>query len=318
MIARNFEIYGAETGADLELLKSLGFTQVILDDQGLANLAGEFGLAVVLANWWNTSTTWTQIQALFEYALGLNNLVSINMMDEPIYNGVATHPPELYMRIRETMRSQGFDQRLSLTIYGPQSSWPVSWSRLFMEYLATIDILRIDPYAIAAGQPLRIVKEWIDYSHSLMAVAQRELPLTVVVQAWNSGSGLPSIAEIRVMAYMALFSGVETVSFYSYNPTVWNQTKGFLRGFAAIMTELTALSREFENADIQPVLGGDDLFQVEICHEGQWTCITVNTRNHPNGVLGPLEIVRSNGRCPMPMLVNAFVGEFAPPRQRLL
>jgi hypothetical protein len=222
------------------------------------------------------------------------------MTDEPMENGLADHGPEVYVEIRRQIRESGYDQPLSLTNYGPKETWPTAWSRLFLDYLAAIDILRIDPYPIAGNKPLRVVYDWIQLARQLMAAAGRELPLTVVLQAWDLGNGLPSNDQIRVMAYMAVFSGVDTLSFFKYDPNLWGKTQGFMAGFTNLMHELIGLAREFAGARIVPILGADDLFQAEIHHRDRWTCITVNTLDRPNGPFGPLQVLRTEGRCPRP------------------
>src|SRR5262245_48164503 len=55
-ITQNFEIYGTQSEADLEFLRGLGFTQVIVDLLQFAEPADKLGLGVVLANFWDSST----------------------------------------------------------------------------------------------------------------------------------------------------------------------------------------------------------------------------------------------------------------------
>src|SRR5262249_46057933 len=212
-VTQNFEIYGTSSQADFDFMKSLGFTQVILDNRGLAGMAESAGLAVVLANWWDRSTTWGQVLEVLRDAEKLTKLVSVNMMDEPIFNGLDLHEPEVYRALRRSIREAGYDQPLSLTMYGPHLTWPTCWGRGFLDYFEANDILRIDPYPIAAGKPLRLVSDWINLARQMMWVAGRALPLTVVLQAWDSGGGLPSVSQIRVMAYVVMFSGADTLSF---------------------------------------------------------------------------------------------------------
>src|SRR3954454_8225754 len=148
-ITPRFEIYGASSQADLAFLKGLGFTQVIVDHLDLAVPADAMGLSVVLAYFWDRQSTWSDIHQALQLAGQLDRLVSINMTDEPMENGLAVHGPEVYVEIRRQIRESGYDQPLSLTLHGPKETWPTVWSRLFLDYLAAIDILRIDPYPIA-------------------------------------------------------------------------------------------------------------------------------------------------------------------------
>src|SRR4051812_9174362 len=117
-ITQNFEIYGAQSEADLKSLQDLGFTQVIVDLLQLAEPADRLGLGVVLANFWDSSTTPSQVAEVVSLANGLEPLVSINMMDEPILVGLATHAPAVYLRIRDQVRQGGSNAPLSLTEYG--------------------------------------------------------------------------------------------------------------------------------------------------------------------------------------------------------
>jgi hypothetical protein len=299
-LARRFEIYGAASLYDLELLRSMGFDQVILDNHGFADAAEALGFSVVLANWWDRQTTLGEILPVLRQAMGLSRLVSVNMMDEPIRCGLKTHGPEVYLRLRREILETGFERPLSLTLHGPKPDWPTPWLRVFMDYLGAIDILRIDPYAFCNGDPSRLVGDWINLARQFMATAGRDLPLTVVIEAWDGGKGLPPIDEIRAMAYMALLSMADTLSFFSYDPATWSKQPGFIDKFAALIRELEGLAGEFAGAEVRSILGADDLFQAEIDQDGDFTCITVNTRDRPNGRFGPYQVVRSDGRCARP------------------
>jgi hypothetical protein len=312
-VARAFEIYGARSAADLIFFKSLGFTQVIADAGWLAEDADALGLDVVLANWWAPGTAWSTIEDALRLAQRLTRLVSVNMADEPLWLGLGSHPPGYYVALREQILRAGYDLPLSLTNYGPDPDWPPSWIRAFADYFDAIDLLRIDPYPVAARKPFRIVADWIDLAFRLMGLTNQAMPLTVVVEAWDSGLGLPEVGEIRVMAYLALFSGADTVSFFRYDPGKWIQENGFTEGFAAMIGELTGLAREFAGATVYPVIGGDGIFQAEVFLDGDWTCFTVNTLGRPNGFLAPLQVLREEGRCPRPSTaIDAPLGPLLP------
>jgi hypothetical protein len=317
-ITQCFEIYGANALDELDFVKSLGFNQVILDLFEFAKPAESRGLSVVLANSWNRQTSWRLVRLALDVARDLTRLVSINLVDEPIRGGLADHSPVVYQKLRRRIRRAGYVRPLSLTMYGPQTIWPTPWCRVFLDYLKAVDILRIDPYPIVAGKPLRLVGDWIHLARLLMASAHRVLPLTVVIEAWDSGVGLPSIDQIRVMAYIAMFSGADTLSFYDFHPATWYATAGFVQGFTAMMSELTGLAREFADAKIYPILGADDLFQVEIDLNGRWSGITVNTLDRPNGRLGPCQIIRREGRCPRPLASSRPQEGFLPLGRRRL
>src|SRR5262249_2741590 len=101
-----------------------------------------------------------------------------------------------------------------------------------------------------------------------------------------------------------------------YDKSVWDKTAGFTEGFTALMRELTGLAREFAGAEIRPLLGADDLFQAEVYLGGEWTCITVNLLERPNGLLAPLEVVREPGRCPRPAPKSVAYEGLLPPNRK--
>lgn len=319
-VTQRFEMYMDETfaKADFEYMKALEFTRIFPNFEGYATVIDSLGLGVVWPNWWNGDTPWSTVSQVLQDAAKLTNLVSINMMDEPERDDQPLHSPEVYLKLRRAIREAGFDQPLSLTLHGPRPEWPASTTRFFLDYLGAIDILRIDPYPVLSGKPLRQVADWINQARFLMEVIGREMPLTVVLQTWElPGGTLPTLSELRVMAYLAMFSGATTLSFFDYNPTAWLNTPGFTEGFITLMSELTGLAREFAGAVVYPILGPDDVFQAEVEIDGYWTCFTVNTRESQNGTLDPLEIVRGKGRCPRPPLtINAFDREMRPMRNR--
>ena len=319
-VTRSFEMYmdGTFTKADFEYMKALGFTRIFPNFEGYATELESLELGVVLPNWWNGDTTWSTVLQVLQDAAKLTNLVSINMMDEPELDDLPLHAPEVYLKLRREIRQAGFDQPLSLTLYGPRPEWPASTTRFFLDYFGAIDILRIDPYPVLSGKPLRRVADWINQARFLMEVIGREMPLTVVLQTWELSPGtLPAVSALRVMAYLAMFSGANTLSFFDYNPTAWSDNPGFTEGFITLMSELTGLAREFAGAVVYPILGPDDVFQAEVELDGYWTCFKVNTLESQNGTLAPLEIVREKGRCRRPPLTTkAFEGEVRPMRNR--
>ena len=70
-------------------------------------------------------------------------------------------------------------------------------------------------------------------SRQLMRLAGRELPQVVILQTWvlPEKPELPTIDELRVMSYQAMLAGADTVSFYNYDPQLWQRTTGFTEGF---------------------------------------------------------------------------------------
>ena len=250
--AWQLEIYGAKTPGQLELLNLWGFDQVIIEDNALFLPAQDLGMGAVHANWWHKDHPMTYIVQNATLASLRPNLVSINMMDEPIYNDPVKHPPEFYQRVRRHLRQNGIRSPLSLTIYGPKPEWDGDQIDLFRGYLEAIDILRIDPYPVAGSRALRTVYDWSKAAQNFINDSGRHIKLTVILQAWADGDDpdtglpkLPSVAQLRNMAYQAFFSGAQTVSFYSFDPSVWERYPGFLDGMRQVAAELRWLFRHY-------------------------------------------------------------------------
>lgn len=249
--ARHIELYGAKNEEHLQHFRRIGVDQVILESADLIPAAERLGMRVVLANWWNPDTEQELIERQRQAARVSKRLVSLNLMDEPIHNNPQLHSPEFYQELRTTFREQGDRTPLSLTIYGPSLNWPEQYDTLFKGYVDSIDVLRIDPYPVVAEAPLRLVYDWPQKAQSFIANTGRRIPLTVILQAWSLGDDeqgipqLPEIEQLRVMAYLAMFSGADTVSFFSYDPAVWDRKPGFREGFEKLLKEMRQVQREF-------------------------------------------------------------------------
>lgn len=249
--ARHIELYGAKTEEHLRHFRQIGFDQVILESANLIPVAEQLGMRVVLANWWNGDTDEQLIERQLQAAHSAKRLVSLNMMDEPIHNDPTIHSPEFYQELRTRFREQGDRTPLSLTIYGPSLKWPDEYDVLFKGYVDAVDVLRIDPYPVVAEAPLRLVYDWPQKARTLIAQTGRRIPLTVILQAWSPGDDeegipqLPEIRQLRVMAYLAMFSGADTVSFFSYDPEVWDRKPGFREGFEGLLNDMRQVQRAF-------------------------------------------------------------------------
>jgi hypothetical protein len=245
-LATTVELYGAKSDADLRLFASWGVNRVILEsfDQ-LAPVARSLGMEVVQANWWSRESDEAQIRRQLGAASGFLPAATVNMMDEPIYNGVERFPPELFARIKELRGEVAPLLPLSLTVYGPRSSWTAGEELAFRGYLRVIDELRIDPYPIVAQRPLSLVTDWIRAARRMAGEEGRHgLPLTVILQAWSLENkpdgtpGLPTVQELETMVDFALAEEVHTISFFDYNPTVWNRVPGFTEAVQRLIAKI--------------------------------------------------------------------------------
>jgi hypothetical protein len=153
--------------------------------------------------------------------------------------------------------------------------------------------MRIMPYPDLHEAPLDDVFFMIQRSRRMMKIAERELPLVVILQAWllPPDGTLPELAELRVMAWQAMLSGTETVSFFEYNLDVWNKTPGFHEQFRQLMAELTGLSRRYRNHLVETEMREDGiLYSTLTSPHGSVARIEVNTRRYSVGELNALEI----------------------------
>lgn len=299
-ITRRFEIYDPHSQQELRAIQEMGFTQVILDWPNLHPAATALGLDVVLANWWTHETPPADIERSIDLAKQVagDHLVGISMMDEPQRNSPET-PLDYYVKAYNQLRPR-LDRELpgvalEISHWGPLAEWDPLDYHLFADLYRAADVMRIMPYPDLDEGELGDVYLMMQRSRALMKKVNRELPLLVILQAWTlpPKSELPTIGELRVMAYQAMLSGAVTLSFYHYRPEEWAGTPGFDRQFALLMQELTSLSREFADATIEARLSDNGIFDAVLTSpRGEVTTIRVNTKRTRVDGLAPLAIER--------------------------
>ncbi len=300
-ITKKFEIYDPHSKKDLQAVKEMGFTQVILDRSNLHREATNTGLNVVLANWWTKETSPDDIKRTIDLAkqVAARRLMGISMMDEPERNSPDT-PFQYYVDLYKVLRSQ-IDRelcniRLEISHNGPFVTWNEKRYEYFVDLYQAADAMRIMPYPDLFENPLNDVYFMMLRSRKLMKIANRELPLVVILQAWTlpPKSKLPEIDELRVMAYQAMLGGADTVSFFEYNRNVWAQTPGFHEEFSKLMKELKQLSNRFENATIASTMNRDGVLEANLTMSpGEATTILVNTNRRKVNNLEPLAVIVS-------------------------
>ncbi len=301
-ITRQFEMYDPHSKEALQTLKAMGFTQVILDWPQLHKEATELGLNVVLANWWIKSTPPEQIQSAIDFAKQVDpkHLVGISMMDEPNRNHRET-PFGFYLDTYQTLRCKLDAElpgvRLEISHWGPLKSWERRQYDYFSDLYEATDVMRIMPYPDLYERPLNDVYFMMQRSRKIMKELNREVPLLVILQTWvlPPKSKLPTIDELRVMAYQAMLGGAQTVSFFEYNLEIWNQTPGFHDLFEKLMKELTDLSQEFADATITSSINAEGILTALIIQpDGKQVIFEVNTNREACGELKSLEVLRLN------------------------
>jgi hypothetical protein len=158
------------------------------------------------------------------------------------------------------------------------------------------------PYPDLNEGPLNEVFYQMMRSRHIMELAGRELPQVVILQTWvlPDDPKLPTIDELRVMAYQAMLAGAETVSFFSYDRELWQKTPGFAEGFAELMHELTDFSRRFRTATVETRMESNGLLTARLILPGTSSAIViVNTNRDPIGNLAPLQVQVSTVHRPL-------------------
>ncbi len=309
-VTQRFEMYDPHSKQALADLKAMGFTQVILDWPHLHKAASDVGLDVVLANWWTQDTKPEEIEEGLERAqkVASGSLIGFSVMDEPGRNAPDT-PFGFYIGLYEQLKPKFAEElsgtRLEISHWGPMASWDSRYYDYFSFLYEAADVMRIMPYPDLYEGPLDDVFFMIQRSRRMMRIADRELPLVVILQAWllPPNGKLPEIEELRVMAWQAMLSGTETVSFFEYNLDVWNETPEFHEQFRQLIAELTGLSRRYRCYSVETEMREDGVLNSMLMSpSGLMTQIEVNTRRHSVGALKPLEIrktqIRSLHDCP--------------------
>jgi len=297
-VPQRFEMYSPHSEEALHELKSIGFTQVILDWPNLHAAATKAGLNVVLANWWIDQTEQEDIEAGIQRAREVDPdaLIGFSVMDEPGRNSPDTpfgYYVDLYEKLKPRFQTEFPKTRLEISHWGPMASWDEAHYDNFSLLYQAADVMRIMPYPDLHEAPLDDVFFMVHRSRKLMTIAERELSLVVILQAWilPPENKLPAIDELRVMAYQAMLSGAQVVSFFDYNTAVWEKTVGFERGFRGLMAELTAFSRQHRDDIVTSSIGDDGILTATLASpSGVRTRVEVNTRREAVGVLRRLEV----------------------------
>ncbi|MCM2374644.1 hypothetical protein [Aporhodopirellula aestuarii] len=297
-MTQRFEMYCPHSEEELRKLKSMGFTQVILDRVELHEMATRIGLKVVLGNWWSHQTTPDEIERglLWARAVDPKTLVGFSVQDEPERNTPETHFDfyvDLYKRLKPVFRKEFPTTRIEISHWGPMAALTDAQLQYYSLLYNAADVMRIMPYPDIHEAPLDDVFFIMQRSRKIMTLADRQLPLVVILQTWihPPKSKLPEIDELRVMAYQAMLAGAETLSFFDFNQQVWNQTPGFSDRFAELMAELTSLSERYREHEIDTYITQNGIVKSTLTSStGEVSRIELNTHRHAVGGFGPLEV----------------------------
>ncbi len=308
-ITQNFEIYDPASDTELLEIKNMGFTQVVLDKPWLSHKAAELGLKVVLGNWWNLETPEEEIRKSMEFARTIKRLAFVSLMDKPDFtHRPDLHPSGFYVRLSERLRASFPEIKLSISHWGPLRKWPKDWPEMqyfeaFKDYYTSLDEIRIMPSPVLSGDPLSETYFMMVRSRRLMKLANKKSTLNVCLQTWTESNEdpiplLPTIVQLRVMAYLVMLSEADTLSFFDYQPRVWKRVPGYSEGFASLMDELTGLAKKYREFTIQArMLSNQVVFQAELSLSQLRSCIRINSSPFRIGDLLPLEIRETSKPC---------------------
>ncbi len=315
-ITQRFEIYDPHSLEDLQAVKAMGFDQVILDYPNLHATATELGLDVVLANWWHQDTTGESIDAGLALASKVQpgRLRGISVQDEPERNSPDTpfkYYVDLYQQLKPRMTDELRDVRLEISYWGPLRSWDQRYYEYFSYLYESADVMRLMPYPDLHEDPLGEVTLMMHRSRRAMQLAAVEIPEIVILQTWvlSPENKLPTVPELRVMAYQAMLNGAEILSFFEYDPELWSQTPGFSDGFSELMRELRGLSRRWSEAELTTILHANGILESQAAWpSGGIATIKINTNREPTDGLQALEI-RDSSLAPQPLANQVLAAE---------
>ena len=321
-ITQRFEIYNPHSREQLQVIKAMGFTQVILDWPNLHEEATKLGLDVVLANWWTQETKAEEIELGLNWARQVERrrLSAISLMDEPERNSPDTpfsYYRDLYTNLRARLDRETPHVALEISHWGPLSSWTPEFYAAFAPLYQSADRIRLMPYPDLNEEPLSEVYYQMLRSRRLMKLTGRNLPQVVILQTWMlpENPKLPTMAELRVMAYLAILGGADTLSFFNYDPDLWSLTEGFTEDFAHLMAELTAFARRHPEAVVDSQLSPTGIFTATVTPaSGAPTSVVINTnRRHVDDLAGLAVVIREPAPSP---LVNRCIDGPGATRQR--
>ncbi|MCA9083413.1 MAG: hypothetical protein KDA81_05125 [Planctomycetaceae bacterium] len=303
-VSTGFEMYNPHSEKALVELKQMGFTQVILDWPNLHQAAADCGLKFVLAHWWNDKTTEEEILSAVERARSVDrgSLIGFSVMDEPERNSPDTpfgFYVDLYEKLKPIFAQEFSGTRLEISHWGPLARWTDEHYEYFSYLYEAADVMRIMPYPDLHEAPLCEVFLMMQRTQRLMKLADRRIPLVVILQTWvlPPENKLPEIAELRVMLWQAMLCGAETVSFFDYNQDVWSQTPGFAEQFRELMQEATSFQRRFGGMTAESTMSRDGVLSARVkSSDGKFHQILVNTRRTAVGSLDPLAVLISEIR----------------------
>jgi hypothetical protein len=304
-ITPRFEIYDPRSVDDLRALRAMGFDQVILDRPNLHSAATELGLDVVLANWWHQDTPVETIDATMALARTVQpgRLRGISVQDEPERNSPDTpfkYYVDLYQRLKPQLKGSLAGVRLEISYWGPMQSWNQDYYEYFSYLYESADVMRLMPYPDLHEDPLGEVTLMMLRSRRSMRLAAVEIPEVVILQTWvlPPEDKLPTIDELRVMAYQAMLNGAEVVSFFEYNRELWSQTPGFTEGFTGMMAELRDLRARWALAEIKTVLHANGILEADaVWPSGGTAKMRINTNRVAAAGMRGLEIQDSSRVC---------------------
>lgn len=297
-ISDQFEIYNPHSTEHLKAIREMGFHQVILDWPNLHAEATQMGLDVVIANWWTAETEISEIEKRIEFLGEVNprHLAAISMMDEPERNSPDTpfsYYQALYQDLRKHLDQELPAVKLEISHWGPLRAWTAEHYRAFVPLYQGTDRIRLMPYPDLSEGPLNEVFLQMQRSRRVMQLAGREIPQIVILQTWvlPEKPTLPTIGELRVMAWQAILTGAETVSFFSYEPDLWSRTPGFTEGFRELMRELTSFTRSHRNSAVVTELKESGILTSQVTTaDGRTITIEVNTNREAVSDLAGLAV----------------------------
>ncbi|MFH0962839.1 MAG: hypothetical protein V2A58_02380 [Planctomycetota bacterium] len=227
------EIYGIKTESDFRIARHLGFDALIDDGPLVFPLAGKYRFPLTLPNWLDRDTTEKALRAKVRAWRGRRPLFAWNLADEPDLRHDES-PPALLERFAGIIREEDPSRLVSVTLSGAGSA-----RRHWKDYIPPVDVVRLSAYPVAEGATFEDARERLRLARDL-AFPSRSV--WFVLQAWRSPEeALPSPAELRLGAYLAVIEGARGLSVFDFNLETWLGDGAFFEELLRVLPEARLL-----------------------------------------------------------------------------
>lgn len=268
------ELYDLKDSVDFSHAQLLGFNATIGHHHDLPALTDCFDFYLTDAHWVQGTK---QINHLIDKAENMpdhGRLVSHNLNDEPDLRRHSISPVTL-KEAAEKLKVKFPDRKTSITLSGIEDTkkyWP--------EYNDALDIVRVDPYPVIEELPLNFVDTLITAAKDMTS---HQKPVITILQAWTAprlAGPFPQWIEIQHMAYRSLIRGTNGISYFSWDPYLWNYHQNYAGQVLNLNHNIEQNYRPFlVEGDYWGVAESGDVLAAKWTLGADWLIIVTNGAN---------------------------------------